>query len=356
MELEPFIFRHTGAVIGWRAVMEEEEINHRDTESQSKYGEEGEGKALEEAVNRFTLRPLKTDEFAVFRLDLCNNGIDKHHSRFPVEELERINEMVVGRPLMERHDLHGTLPRGRFFRSILHREGESVSVRPDVYVLRTAENDSFIRNIEGGVYRETSIGFSFRTPECSVCAKDLRTCDHIPGQSYGDQVCHFIMRDVLDVIEGSLVAAGSQGTGFVKRENVLPLADALCAARDATKTKNILHKPVPVKTVEAAKAISQSDAVAEDAPQLLRDGVTARTRACERFCALGRELDGAAFGETVWRKTLSGLSLDEIHEHLRSYEARFDLKYPPQPVSVAEALPEEGKSDRNIQVLQIARG
>jgi hypothetical protein len=112
-----------------------------------------------------------------------------------------------------------------------------------VYVLRTAENENFIRNIEGGVYRETSIGFSFKTPECSVCGKDLRTCDHVPGRSYGDAACHFIMRGVLDVIEGSVVAAGSQGTGFVTRDSVLPLQDALEVARGT------YHTPIELATV-----------------------------------------------------------------------------------------------------------
>lgn len=169
------------------------------------------------AVNRFALRPLARDEFVVFTLDLCNNQVDRHHSRFPEAELEKINAMVVGRPLMERHDMRGTLPRGTFFRSRIHREGDVVSVRPDVYVLRTAENADFILNIEGGVYRETSIGFSFCLPECSVCGNDVRACAHTPGQTYDGQPCHFIMRDVVDVLEGSVVSSGSQGTAFVSQ-------------------------------------------------------------------------------------------------------------------------------------------
>ena len=233
MELEPFVFRHEGALVGMRA--------------------EAEVDGLVEEVNSFALRPLGREEFVVFTLDLCHNEIDRHFSRFPEEELAKINEMAPGRPLMERHDVKGSLPRGTFFRSSLHSDGDRVSVRPDVYVLQTKENADFILNIEGGVYRETSIGFSFRTPECSICKRDLRQCTHVPGRMYGDEahgnaVCHYVLRDVLEVIEGSVVASGSQGTGFIARQNgavkataperALPLARALDAARQA------FHRPI----------------------------------------------------------------------------------------------------------------
>lgn len=211
MELEPFVFRHEGVLVGMRAQAESDGIA----------GE----------VNRYSLRPLGRDEYAVFTLDLCNNQVDRHFSRFPDEELRAINAMTPGRPLMERHDLRGTLPRGTFFRSDLHQDGEVLSVRPDVYVLRTRDNADFILNIEGGVYRETSIGFSFRTPQCSICAKDLRTCDHVPGRTYGDVLCHYVMCDVLEVIEGSVVSSGSQGTGFVAQQRHLGLPQALETAR-----------------------------------------------------------------------------------------------------------------------------
>ncbi len=220
MELEPFVFRHDGFLVGMR----------------QQVAEGGDADPALEQVNRFALRPLAPEEFVVFTLDLCHNQVDRHFSRFPEEELEKINAMAPGRPLMERHDLRGTLPRGTFFQSALHRDGERVSVRPDVYVLRTADNEDFILNIEGGVYRETSIGFSFRTPECSVCQRDLRTCDHVPGRTYGDALCHYVMRDVLEVIEGSVVSAGSQGTGFVAQERTL--AKALDSARQT------YHQPI----------------------------------------------------------------------------------------------------------------
>jgi len=214
MDLEPFVFRQAGRLVAARAVTAEDRPEDRAA-----------------AVNHYALRALDPAEYAVFTLDLCNNQIDRHFSRFPGEELARINDLVPGRPLMERHDLRGSLPRGRFFRSALHRDGDVVSVRPEVYVLRTEENADFILNIEGGVYRETSIGFSFRTPECSVCGKDLRTCDHMPGRPYAGETCHFIMREVLEVAEGSVVSAGSQGTGFVREGRGLPAAEALDLGR-----------------------------------------------------------------------------------------------------------------------------
>ena len=232
MEMEPFVFGRVGRVLGWRGLpMEEEEEGVEKNEE--------EATEVCEAVNRFALRPLARKEYAVFSLDLCNDQVDKHFSRFPVEELEKISSMTPGRPLMERHDVRGSLPRGTFFRSRLHHEEEHVSVRPDVYVLRTEGNRDFILNIEGGVYRETSIGFSFRLPECSVCGEDLRTCNHIPGRSYGDVLCYFTMRDVLEVIEGSVVTAASQGTAFVEQgARGLSAVDALAAARRA------FHEPI----------------------------------------------------------------------------------------------------------------
>lgn len=201
-------------------------------------------------VNKFTLRPLSRDEFAVFTLDLCNNQVDAHYSRFPQEELEAINGMVPGRPFMERHDTRGTLPRGTFFRSRLHREPDHdyVSVRPDVYVLWTEENEDLIANIEGGVYRATSIGFSFLHPECSICHEDIRTCDHIPGRTYGEDMCHYIMRDVVSVLEGSVVFSASQGTGFVVArggESRPTPSEALKMAREAhDRPVELVSRPV----------------------------------------------------------------------------------------------------------------
>ena len=105
------------------------------------------------------------------------------------------------------------------------------------------------------------------------------------------------------------------------------------------------------------EALEEHHAAAEDAAGLIRDGVAARRRGIERFCGLGRELDGGAFDAAVWRRTLERLSLEEIHAQLRAYEVRFDQKYPPAPVSRPETLPPTGSGaeDRAEMAISIAR-
>lgn len=112
-------------------------------------------------------------------------------------------------------------------------------------------------------------------------------------------------------------------------------------------------------TAGAAQAISEvlvsCNADVSAAAKLITDGVSARNRTIERLCALGRELDGSAFDDAVWRKTLCGLTLDEISAQLRAFEVRFDLKFPPQPVSRPEVLDGEGEESRADVAMSILR-
>lgn len=111
---------------------------------------------------------------------------------------------------------------------------------------------------------------------------------------------------------------------------------------------------LPVERVQAIReTLARHGLAPEQAADLVADGVTARQRAIERLCGLGRELDGGAFPEGFWRKTLGTLSLRDIHTHLESFEQRFDAKYPPQPVSRMESLPEETGAAGQGRALEI---
>ena len=118
---------------------------------------------------------------------------------------------------------------------------------------------------------------------------------------------------------------------------------------------------LPANVVRTVRdALTACGAEIEAAARLIADGAAARTRAIERLCGLGRELDNTTFEEGVWRRALSGLSLEEIHAQLRAFEVRFDAKYPPQPVSHQERLPEleseeGGNGMRVVSARAIAR-
>lgn len=106
---------------------------------------------------------------------------------------------------------------------------------------------------------------------------------------------------------------------------------------------------------EVATVLAERGQPPARAARLVADGIVARTRAIERFCGLGRELDGEAFEDTLWRRMLRDLSLEEIHAQLRSFERRFDAAHPPLPVSQPERLPGEHR-DRQDQARAIVRG
>lgn len=101
-------------------------------------------------------------------------------------------------------------------------------------------------------------------------------------------------------------------------------------------------------------ALNEIGVAPEDAADLIHDGATARARAIERLCGLGRELDKGAFEATLWRRSLSAMNLDEIHAQLRAFEDRFDREHPPLPISQPELLEEDPASSRNV--LDIVRG
>jgi hypothetical protein len=117
--------------------------------------------------------------------------------------------------------------------------------------------------------------------------------------------------------------------------------------RDGVRQLRIEHElTVPVSMVRTVwDAIGMTGTRPEEAGRLIVDGACARRRAVERLCGLGRELDGTAFDDGVWRRALASLSLDEIHSQLRTFEVRFDQKYPPSPVSRPARLSETDPAD-----------
>ncbi len=147
------------------------------------------------------------------------------------------------------------------------------------------------------------------------------------------------------------------GTYVVERVNGNELRVTLHGAR-AARTIHAVQEPglSPGTTRDVCAVLREQGVSTQDAAKYIADGITARRRTVERLCGLARELDASTFDETVSKRSLAGLSLEEIHTQLRAYEVRFDAKYPPAPVSQPEQQSESERATGTATALAIVRG
>lgn len=167
------------------------------------------------------LVPVAPSDIHVRRCRLGGDGIDAGFGRFRTEDLPRLLEMVQGAPALIGHR-KDTLGVARFFGGLIMTDAASgISyIVPKFYWMKLHSASEDLRvNIDGGIYCEASLGFSFLKPTCSICSEDIRRCEHMPGNEYDSALCFFYYDEILRVTEGSFVYRGAQpGTGFMLHE------------------------------------------------------------------------------------------------------------------------------------------
>jgi len=178
-------------------------------------------------INKNINPPTAVDKSDVYigGMYVVSDEVNSFGGRFPVEEHERLAHLLIDSPVMAGHR-KDKLPIGRNFHAeVIERNGKSW-VKSYFYWLKSTEGAEALKNnIDGGIYKECSVGFTFLFPECSVCKKDIRTCPHEPFQQYrsendnkGDSVTHFNYRKIERVLETSLVYRGAVPDTSVSRE------------------------------------------------------------------------------------------------------------------------------------------
>lgn len=157
--------------------------------------------------------PVTADGIHVRSLRLISDEVNDHGGRFPAEEHERLCDLIIDSPVLIGHD-RTQLPMARNFAARILNDGERQWVNVWFYWMRGPKGDRLAADIDGGVVKEGSIGFEFRTPRCSICRHDIRRCEHIPGESYRSatgetSIAHYEYRDIMRVLETSLVYRGA---------------------------------------------------------------------------------------------------------------------------------------------------
>lgn len=168
-------------------------------------------------INTFARAPLTADEVYVFSVRLCDTLPDIDGEAFAPEAIYALAPMFVGKTGILNHQWSADNQLGRIFDTAVVEEGGVCWLKAWVYMLRTEKTASFIREIEGGIKKEVSVGCAMGKTICSICGAEYGICDHEKGQRYGANICTAILTDPVDAYEFSFVAVPAQReAGVVK--------------------------------------------------------------------------------------------------------------------------------------------
>jgi hypothetical protein len=188
--------------------------------------------------------PVNKEDIYIRAMYLVSDQVNSFGGCFPLDEHLKLAELLVDSPVLIGHSKE-RLPIARNFKADLVKKDEVNWVKVYFYWLKNSpEADSLKINIDHGIYKECSIGFSFEFPECSICGEDMRRCQHIPFRTYekenGQKTQAFYnYRNIVKVHETSLVYRGAVfGTSMTNELYLFQkhdCADGVCKFKRAYK-------------------------------------------------------------------------------------------------------------------------
>lgn len=206
-------------------------------------------------IGQFSRREMSADEVYIFNVDLCNNDIDRDFEKFSVATLNQLAEYFVGKTGIFDHSMKAENQKARVFDAWVERvDGKKTADGDDfytlkarAYMLKNDENRELIAEIDAGIKKEVSVSCSVEKAVCSICDKDNRhgRCEHIPGKSYGGQLCFNILSGARDAYEFSFVAVPAQREAGVtksfenaKEKNMQDIIKSIASGDGVTLTKS----------------------------------------------------------------------------------------------------------------------
>ena len=189
--------------------------------------------------SKFSQTPLTADDCFVFSNLMIDNLPTSYYSIIQPALLNTFMEDTKqGIALLLVHN-NKKLPVGRSFDARIKNEyvadvgKEVLTLYGDFYIpLGIAleggmTTDDIARGIDTGINFATSIGFSAKRWDCSICGNDIRdyrACPHIPGKKYA------VEKNGRDVVETCYVLVGSDGEGSLDEDSFV-FAGACSRAR-----------------------------------------------------------------------------------------------------------------------------
>lgn len=302
-------------------------------------------------INKFAIKELTAEEVYVRKFLFCHSAIDRDVERFPAPLLQQFADTFPGKSFIAVHD-RKSLPLGLFFDSTTEEmsavrfkeltgedpnlpEGETnvTVVWAWAYMLRK-HREEIIDNLEAGVYRHVSIGFS---------AADLRPVKkEINGPTlYWEYVAPGETR------EGSLVYLGAQPGATTQKglkdqetihqeETSMKLIVATLAAFGmkslaATATEDQVAAGIKQllegKDAQIAALTTEKAALAEDAAH----GKAFRDKVVGDYVALRhklKEVGDKPEEHTAMKTMAAGLPFAFLQDEVKSLQARVNKAFP----------------------------
>lgn len=165
-----------------------------------------------EKINKFTRKPLNSDDVAIFEVTLCDNEVDKDYERFDKGALEMIRTLSVGNLGVLYDVSHSTDQIARIYDcqinelNKLTQSGEYYKkVVAKVYIILTPNNSSLVEKLSSTPV-EVGISCSIKDCTCSICGQNMRVsaCRHIKGKKYKGKLCYGVLSGMYDFLEWSL--------------------------------------------------------------------------------------------------------------------------------------------------------
>ena len=160
-------------------------------------------------ISAYTPKPLTKEQVFVFSLRLCDDQPDRDFERFDAEALPELAKLFVGKTGILDHHWSAEKQVARIFQTEVIREGSTHCIKAWAYMLRQG-NEALIRDIEGGIKKEVSVGCQMGSVRCSVCGEPYGSCPHEKGQIYDGERCVAILSQPTDAYEFSFVAVPAQ--------------------------------------------------------------------------------------------------------------------------------------------------
>lgn len=210
--------------------------------------------------------PVKKEDVYIRAMYLVSDQVNSFGGCFPLDEHPKLANLLIDSPVLVGHSKE-RLPIARNFKADLVEKDNINWIKVYFYWLKNSPEANSLRdNIDHGIYKECSIGFSFEFPECSICGEDMRRCQHIPFRTYqkenGEKAkAHFNYRNIIKVHETSLVYRGAVfGTSMTNELNLFQkhdCADGICKFKRIYKESVLesLKKAGIEKEVELAGKI-----------------------------------------------------------------------------------------------------